>query len=87
MALQAAAQPTSSRAERIGAFFRGIPAFFRDVTAELRKVTWPDRAQVIDATWRIIVFVLFIAAVIGLLDVLLQAILVQWLPKIFAGGR
>ena len=86
MAIQAAAQPTgSSRGERIAGFFRGIPTFFRAVMDELRKVTWPDRGQVIDATWRIIVFVLFIAAVIGLLDLALQLILVRGLPSIFAG--
>jgi preprotein translocase subunit SecE len=86
MAIQAAAQPSSSRSERIAAFVRGIPAFFRAVMDELRKVTWPDRAQTIDATWRIIVFVLFIAAVIGLLDLVLQLILVRGLPKIFTGN-
>ena len=86
MAIQAAAQPaTTSRGDRIAAFFRGIPTFFRAVMDELRKVTWPDRPQVIDATWRIIVFVLFIAAVIGLLDLVLQLILVRGLPSIFAG--
>ena len=57
----------------------------RAVMDELRKVTWPDRAQTIDATWRIIVFVLFIAAIIGLLDLVLQLILVRGLPKIFTG--
>jgi preprotein translocase SecE subunit len=85
MAIQAATQPSSSRGERIAAFFRGIPAFVRAVMDELRKVTWPDRAQTIDATWRIIVFVLFIAAIIGLLDLVLQLILVRGLPKIFTG--
>ena len=86
MAIQAAAQPSTSRSERIAAFIRGIPTFFRAVMDELRKVTWPDRAQTIDATWRIIVFVLFIAAVIGLLDLILQLILVRGLPKIFTGS-
>ena len=63
-----------------------VPGFFRAVWEELKKVTWPDRPQTIDATWRIILFVLAIGAVIGLLDVLLQLILVSWLPSIF-GGR
>jgi len=85
MAIQAAAQPSSSRGDRIAAFFRGIPAFLRAVMDELRKVTWPDRAQTIDATLRSIVFGLFIAAVIGLLDLVLQLILVRGLPKIFTG--
>ena len=85
MAIQAAAQPTESRVDRFIAGVRGIPAYFRLVWAELEKVTWPDRTQTIDATWRIIVFVLFIAAVIGLLDLVLQLILVKGLPSIFVG--
>ena len=63
-----------------------VPQFFRAVWEELKKVTWPDRPQTVDATWRIILFVLAIGAVIGLLDLLLQLILVSWLPSIF-GGR
>ena len=68
---------------------RSFPArvveFYHDVMAELKKVTWPDRPQTIDATWRIILFVLAIGAIIGLLDLLLQLVLVSWIPSIFAG--
>ncbi len=85
MAIQATAQPAQSWLQRTIAGIRGIPAFFRAVWVELEKVTWPDRAQTIDATWRIIVFVLFIGAVIGLLDLLLQLILVRGLPSILVG--
>ena len=85
MAIQAAAQPSTSRGERIAAFVRGIPAFFRAVRDEMAKVTWPDRGQTIDATWRIILFVLFLGAVIGLLDFVLQLIFVKGLPSLFAG--
>ena len=74
-----------SGVDKIAGFFRGIPPFFRQVRDELSKVTWPDRGQTIDATWRILVFVLFVGAVIGLLDFLLQLILVRGLPSIFAG--
>ena len=77
--------PRSSWAGRTAGFFRGIPTFLRAVRDELSRVTWPDRAQTIDATWRILVFVLFVGAVIGLLDFVLQLILVRGLPSIFAG--
>ena len=78
------AQPPSF-VSRTAAFFRGIPSFTSAVWGELQKVTWPDRGQTIDATWRIIVFVLFIGAIIGLLDLALQLILVKGLPSILAG--
>jgi preprotein translocase subunit SecE len=71
--------------ERVSVFVRGIPEGYRNVVAEMRKVTWPDRDQTIDATWRIIVFVLFLGLVIFVMDWLLQRVLVQWIPSLFGG--
>jgi preprotein translocase SecE subunit len=84
MGTQAAPRPRSS-VERVAGFFRAIPPFFRAVRDEMAKVTWPDRTQTLDATWRIILFVLFIGAVIGVLDFVLQLVLVKGLPSLFAG--
>jgi preprotein translocase subunit SecE len=50
----------------------------------MRKVTWPDRAQLQDATLKIIVFVLFLGALIALMDIGLQFFLVR-LPQILLG--
>jgi len=58
--------------------------FYHDVVAEMKKVTWPDRAQLQQATIQIIVFVLVLGAVIALLDVALQALLVR-LPAMLTG--
>jgi preprotein translocase subunit SecE len=57
--------------------------FLQEVRGELRKVTWPDRAQLRQATIAIIIFVLLIAGFIALLDVVLQAVLVRGIPAIF----
>jgi preprotein translocase subunit SecE len=84
MGTQAAPRPRRS-VEKISAFFRSIPPFFIAVRDEMSKVTWPDRKQTIDATWRIILFVLFIGAVIGVLDFILQLVFVKGLPSLFAG--
>ena len=59
--------------------------FYQEVVAEMRKVTWPDREQLKDTTIKIIIFVLFIGAILGILDVLLQLILVQGIPSLFTG--
>jgi preprotein translocase subunit SecE len=59
--------------------------FYNEVLAEMRKVTWPDRAQLKDMTIKIIVFVLFIGAVIGLIDLVLQLVLVRGIPSLFSG--
>ena len=67
----------------------GLPTrivnFYRDVVAEMRKVAWPDRGQVRQATLGIIAIVLFVGAVIALLDVAIQQVFVRGLPALFAG--
>ena len=62
-----------------------VMQFYHEVQDEMRKVTWPDRAQLKDTTIKIIIFVLFIGAILGLLDVLLQLILVRGIPSLFTG--
>jgi preprotein translocase subunit SecE len=57
--------------------------FYRDVVAEMKKVTWPDRKQVQQATIAIIAFVLFIGAIITLMDLVLQGLLVRLIPSLF----
>ena len=64
---------------------RDFITFYNEVIAEMRKVVWPDRAQLKDMTIKIIIFVLFIGAVIAIIDVIFQAILVRGIPSLFAG--
>ncbi len=64
---------------------RGATSFWHAMLAEMRKVTWPEVAQVRQATIAIIVFVLVLALFIWLLDVALQGILVTLIPSLFAG--
>ena len=61
-----------------------VMQFYQEVQDEMRKVTWPDRAQLKDTTIKIIIFVLFIGAVIGAIDLVLQLIFVQGLPNLFS---
>ena len=72
--------------QRLAAGVRGIPQGYQDIVVEMKKVTWPDRTQTIDATWRIIIFVLAIGLVIFLMDFVLQKILVELIPSLF-GAR
>jgi preprotein translocase subunit SecE len=62
-----------------------VATFYQEVVAEMRKVTWPDREQLKDTTIKIIIFVLFIGAVLGIVDVILQLILVEGIPSLFKG--
>lgn len=66
-------------------FARRTAKFYRDVVAEMHKVAWPDRPQVQQATIGIIAIVLFVGAVIALLDLAIQQVFVRGLPALFSG--
>ncbi len=51
--------------------------FLVDVRNELKKVTWPTRQELADATKRVIIMTLLIGVVIGVLDRVLQWVLVD----------
>lgn len=63
---------------RIGAF-RG---FLSHVQAEMKKVTWPSRAELIKATRMVVILALVLGITIGLVDFLLQLILVRGVAAI-----
>jgi preprotein translocase subunit SecE len=58
-------------------------AFYQDVMAEMRKVTWPDAPQVRQLALSVILLSLFIGGLIAIMDVILQQVLVRWIPSLF----
>ena len=74
------AEPTapSGLPARIGAF-RG---FLSHVQAEMKKVTWPTRAELLKATRMVVILALVLGIAIGLVDFLLQLILVRGVAAI-----
>ena len=62
-----------------------IADLYQQVVAEMKKVTWPDTGQIRQLSIGVIVLSLFIGLVIYLLDLLLQAVLVRWIPSMFGG--
>ena len=76
--------PTSGGGNGVSRSFRSLVQFYHEVQDEMRKVTWPDRNQLKDTTIKIIIFVLFIGAVIGAIDLILQLTLVQGIPSLFS---
>jgi len=68
---------------RMSQGFSETTEFIQEVRIELRKVTWPDRAQLRQATIAIIIFVLLIAGFIAILDLILQGVLVRGIPSLF----
>lgn len=61
-----------------------LSLFYQDVLAEMKRVTWPSRKELQDSTLRIIIFVLFLGALIALMDLALQFLLIR-LPALLAG--
>jgi preprotein translocase subunit SecE len=56
--------------ERIGR----MRQFTFEVQGEMKKVTWPDFEQLRNATGVIIIFVLIVAGIIGLMDLVFRQI-------------
>lgn len=51
-----------------------IREFLASVPVEMRRVTWPDWEQLRNATGVIIIFVLVVAGIIGLMDVVFREV-------------
>jgi preprotein translocase subunit SecE len=77
--------PPTAAESGLRATIRGIPAFYRSVVAEMKKVTWPEPADVRRATIAIIIFVLLLGLFIYILDVALQGLLANLIPRLFMG--
>ena len=45
-----------------------LKKFFKDYRSEIKKIVWPTRAQVIKNTGIVLVAIIFIAAIVGVLD-------------------
>lgn len=63
-----------------------VRQYVSEVIAEMRRVTWPDKAQIRQLSIGVVVLSLAIGAVIGILDVVLQNVLVVWIPRLFGAG-
>jgi preprotein translocase subunit SecE len=64
-------------------FFKRVINFLRDVRAEIGKVTWPSREEIRKATTVIVIFVTALGLLIGLMDAILQLLLVRMPARIF----
>jgi preprotein translocase subunit SecE len=57
--------------------------FLREVRSEIQKVTWPGMEELRKATLVIVIFVALLGVLIGVMDWLLQLILVRGLAQLF----
>ena len=64
-------------------FIGRLVELYNQVMGEMRKVTWPDIGQVRQLSIGVIILSLFIGMVIWLMDLVLQQVLVRWIPSLF----
>jgi preprotein translocase SecE subunit len=69
---------------RLGAFVRSLPSTYRSIVNEMRRVTWPSVPEIRQLSIMVVILSLFIGGVIAAMDVTFQAILVRWIPQLFA---
>jgi len=55
--------------------FKTLIKFLREVKLELRKVSWPSRKEISGSTGVVIVNVVIVAIYLGILDTILQQIM------------
>jgi len=60
--------PSGRREERVSPVARMV-RFLREVVAELRKVIWPTRKELVTYTIVVLIFVSFMVALVGVLDI------------------
>ena len=65
--------------------FARLVTLYNEIMIEMKKVTWPDVGQIRQLSIGVIVLALFIGIVIWLMDLVLQQVLVRWIPSLFGG--
>jgi preprotein translocase SecE subunit len=69
-------------ANRLTGWFHRSSSFLVSVRDELKKVTWPTRPELIKATRMVVILSLILGITIGILDWVLQLILVRGVAAI-----
>jgi preprotein translocase subunit SecE len=75
-------QVAQTSSNRLTGWFHRTAGFLVAVRDELKKVTWPTRPELIKATRMIIVLSILLGITIGLMDWLLQLILVEGIARL-----
>jgi preprotein translocase subunit SecE len=66
------------------ASLKNVQQFVEEVQLEMKRVTWPDRNQLRNATFVILVFVIILAIIIGAMDAVFSW-LVRTIIGVFSG--
>jgi len=69
----------------IGAFTapgRRLRSFVAEAQFEMRKVVWPTRDETLKTTGIIILVVILLSLLLGLIDLILKSVILDWLLKL-----
>ena len=67
---------------KVGSRVEAVRGFYESVKSEMKKVTWPTRPELIKATRMVVILSLILGVTIGILDWVLQLILVRGVAAI-----
>ena len=74
----------SERPNALVRWTRASAEFVATVRAEMGKVTWPTRDELVKATRMILILAVSLGFIIGMLDLLLNLVLVEWLARLIS---
>ena len=57
--------------------------FIQECATEMERVTWPDREQLRNATWVVILFTILVSIVIWIMDIISRVVIVDFIMGIF----
>lgn len=57
--------------------------FIDECVTEMEKVTWPDRDQLRNATWVVILFTILVSGIIWLMDIISRLVIVDLIMGLF----
>ncbi|MCY3807861.1 MAG: preprotein translocase subunit SecE [Gemmatimonadetes bacterium] len=61
----------------------GARTFVQECVTEMERVTWPDRDQLRNATWVVIVFTIIVSLIIWIMDIFSRTVIVDFIIGIF----
>ena len=57
--------------------------FVQECVTEMERVTWPDRDQLRNATWVVIIFTIIVSLIIWIMDIFSRTVIVDFIIGIF----
>ena len=61
----------------------GARTFVQECVTEMERVTWPDRDQLRNATWVVIIFTIIVSLIIWIMDIFSRTVIVDLIIGIF----